>query len=33
LDPGPSVPESPPFSAFAFDVGATRATLVVVTLE
>ena len=31
--PGPSVPESAPLSAFAFDIGATRLTLVVVTLE
>jgi hypothetical protein len=31
--PGPSVPESAPLSAFAFDIGVTRLTLVVVTLE
>ena len=31
--PGPSVPESAPLSALAFDIGATRLTLVVVTLE
>jgi hypothetical protein len=31
--PGPSAPESSPLSAFAFDIGATRLTLVVVTLE
>jgi hypothetical protein len=32
-NPGPSAPESAPLSALAFDIGATRLTLVVVTLE
>jgi hypothetical protein len=31
--PGPSVPESSPLIAFAFDVGAARRTVVEVTLE
>ena len=32
-NPGPSDPESAPLRAFAFDIGAARLTLFVVTLE